>query len=504
MLVVKSMLQRYNNHDSGIKYTNQTCKVNGDQDMRIIGLQLNHVRNVGHGELSFDRLPSGGSMTGIYGQNGSGKTAVIDAIAILDHLISGDRLPEYSNDIIDVETGTATITATMSFDETIIEYTVTLTTGDTESGNRALVSEEAIRVGNAPDRLGRIILRHTATDTGFTWHPSYLRRSINALTDLDTDMRRAEEYAYATNRSFLFSTIHDARGRETQTRTVTHMCDTLKANNNVAERTRHYVEDTASRFTRHLDRLIDSARNAVYVSKTKRGALAVFWYMPVESSRTGRSRLINLTATTPVPRADANAIRSAIDIYNMVLPTIIPGLHVDAVISPAPASEEGEERVNLQLMSERDGRRIPFRCESEGVIRLTGMLSYFIHAFNDPDALVAIDEIDTGVYELLLGDLLKQMAEGMKGQLVFTAHNLRALETIPPSCVRVTTTNPTRRYATFHVKPSNNNRRKYLADALLGSEGDNLYDPPLPHMFGAALYCAAHPDDDTQDADGED
>lgn len=472
--------------------------------MRIVELRLDHVRNVGHGELSFSQLPSGGSMTGIYGQNGSGKTAVIDAIAILDHLISGDPLPKYSNDIIDVETGTATITAVMSIDGAYIEYAVTLITGDADDGNRALVSEEAIRVGDAPDRLGRVILRHTATDTGFAWYPSYLRRSINAITDLDTDMRRAEEYAYATNRSFLFSIIHDARGRATETRTVTRMCDALKENDNVAERTRHYAEAIVGRFARRLDRLIDSARNAVYVSKTKRGALAVFWYMPVESSRTGRSRLADLTATTPVPRADADAIRSAIGVYNMVLPTIIPGLHIDAAISPAPASEEGEEQVSLQLMSERDGRRIPFRCESEGVIRLTGMLSYFIHAFNDPDALVAIDEIDTGVYELLLGDLLKQMADGMQGQLVFTAHNLRALETIPPSCVRVTTTNPKRRYATFHVKQSNNNRRKYLADALLGAEGDNLYDPPLPHMFGAALYCAAHPDNEPQNGDRED
>ena len=37
------------------------------------------MRNISHGVLDFDDLPTGGSVTGIYGQNGSGKTTVIDA-----------------------------------------------------------------------------------------------------------------------------------------------------------------------------------------------------------------------------------------------------------------------------------------------------------------------------------------------------------------------------------------------------------------------------------------
>ncbi len=45
------------------------------------------MRNISHGVLDFDDLPTGGSVTGIYGQNGSGKTTVIDAIGILRALL---------------------------------------------------------------------------------------------------------------------------------------------------------------------------------------------------------------------------------------------------------------------------------------------------------------------------------------------------------------------------------------------------------------------------------
>ena len=51
--------------------------------IRLKRLVLDDMRNISHGILDFDDLPTGGSVTGIYGQNGSGKTTVIDAIGIL-------------------------------------------------------------------------------------------------------------------------------------------------------------------------------------------------------------------------------------------------------------------------------------------------------------------------------------------------------------------------------------------------------------------------------------
>ena len=36
-----------------------------------------------------------------------------------------------------------------------------------------------------------------------------------------------------------------------------------------------------------------------------------------------------------------------------------------------------------------------------------------------------IDELDSGIYEYLLGECLEVMQDKAKGQLIFTSHNLR-------------------------------------------------------------------------------
>ena len=80
--------------------------------IRLKRLVLDDMRNISHGVLDFDDLPTGGSVTGIYGQNGSGKTTVIDAIGILRALLSGNMLPDTAGDVVSASAGSATVTAT--------------------------------------------------------------------------------------------------------------------------------------------------------------------------------------------------------------------------------------------------------------------------------------------------------------------------------------------------------------------------------------------------------
>ena len=48
--------------------------------VRLESLTLVNVKNTEEGSIVFRDLPSGGSITGIYGQNSSGKTSVITAL----------------------------------------------------------------------------------------------------------------------------------------------------------------------------------------------------------------------------------------------------------------------------------------------------------------------------------------------------------------------------------------------------------------------------------------
>ena len=62
---------------------------------------------------------------------------------------------------------------------------------------------------------------------------------------------------------------------------------------------------------------------------------------------------------------------------------------------------------------------------------------------------LTVDELDAGIFEYLLGELLKVISEKGKGQLIFTSHNLRPLETIDKGFIAFTTVNPENRYIRF-------------------------------------------------------
>ena len=63
-----------------------------------------------------------------------------------------------------------------------------------------------------------------------------------------------------------------------------------------------------------------------------------------------------------------------------------------------------------------------------------------------------------------------------RGQLIFTSHNLRPLETLHRDMIVFTTTNPDNRYIRFrNVKSTNNLRDFYYRDIILGGQAEEVY-----------------------------
>ena len=62
--------------------------------VRICSFEISNIKNVRHGKIEMpNRLPGynpeKGELLGIYGQNGSGKTSVVNAIILIQRLICG-------------------------------------------------------------------------------------------------------------------------------------------------------------------------------------------------------------------------------------------------------------------------------------------------------------------------------------------------------------------------------------------------------------------------------
>ena len=75
--------------------------------VRLESISIENFKNVKNGQLSFanNRKAFKTSILGLYGQNGSGKTALIDAIELLQLALRGQPVPVKFADYINVEAG---------------------------------------------------------------------------------------------------------------------------------------------------------------------------------------------------------------------------------------------------------------------------------------------------------------------------------------------------------------------------------------------------------------
>lgn len=102
-------------------------------------------------------------------------------------------------------------------------------------------------------------------------------------------------------------------------------------------------------------------------------------------------------------------------LFNQVLPVMVSGLTIRLRRTGTKLMGDGRTVVRFEPVSVRDGVEMPLRDESEGVIRIIGILAYLIRAFNDPDACVAVDGLDEGMFEYLFGGMLEEFTKGARG-----------------------------------------------------------------------------------------
>ena len=73
--------------------------------VRISEIEICNFKNVKHGVLNLDnaRKSYKSSVLGLYGQNGSGKTALIDALSVLKYALTSRALPDFYGDFVNVD-----------------------------------------------------------------------------------------------------------------------------------------------------------------------------------------------------------------------------------------------------------------------------------------------------------------------------------------------------------------------------------------------------------------
>ena len=77
---------------------------------------------------------------------------------------------------------------------------------------------------------------------------------------------------------------------------------------------------------------------------------------------------------------------------------------------------------------------IAAESESTGTLHLLDILPFLLMGVKG--RTVVIDELDTGIHDLLVNSILSNVLDSIRGQLIITTHNTMLLETkIDPSCI---------------------------------------------------------------------
>ena len=186
---------------------------------------------------------------------------------------------------------------------------------------------------------------------------------------------------------------------------------------------------------------------------------------------------LTISGTTEIPEDEYLQVKSAVSAINIAIKSVVPDLQIRLKEKMELERPDGKKAIQVEAYSIRNGKEFLLRYESEGIKRIISILNYLISVYNNEGVCLVVDELDAGIFEYLLGELLGMMHSEMKGQLIFTSHNLRVLEKLDAKNIVCSTTNPANRYIQLKGIEKNHNKRDFYIRAItVGGQSEELYD----------------------------
>ncbi|HCX51830.1 MAG TPA: ATP-binding protein [Bacillus sp. (in: Bacteria)] len=418
--------------------------------IRVTNVEVKNLKNVKRGNFStnstFDNLTAA-DVIGFYGQNGSGKTAIVEAFNLLKLLLDTRKLPELSKHLLYFNEEFIDLSFDLIIKNYLGEFFVKYEVSISKGKDKLQVIKEKVsyRENISKKRFKDIFYKNNQ-------EISIRNQKIKSMNeDIRVTVMVANRMANDNATSFIF--------RE-----------------ELREVYDYFLNEIETEIMNNL--LVDFNRDFHVIDQIQSGLLIANIVMPfnvhVENIRGSIPYELSDTMVLPPPLFDT--IKKVIEQTNVVLKTIIPGLQIKIRKIHQEKMDNGIDGIRFEFLSTKGSIELPLRSESSGVIKLISILSTLIAVYNNPNACVVIDELDAGIFEYLLGELLEVISENGQGQLFFTSHNLRILEVLPIRNLWFTTLNEEDRYLQLKgVKKLNNARDIYLRAVQLGGQDEPIY-----------------------------
>lgn len=471
-------------------------EINGKKSIiRLLKLELGNFKNVRYGKLEMPSLlkrtyyDDEAEVLGLYGQNGSGKTAVIDALVFLKCMLNGKALPENASDYIMAASESAECSFEFYFENgekrCLADYTFVLQKQDVSDGGFC-VSAESIYLRyideNKKISQKKLVL---GCDGKSMLKPKGLQSALYSANkknqvELAVEKRLAEK----EGRSYLFSDTMDeilSAALEDEDAVVI-LLRALKAYaTDYLYIIRANIRAGAfpdQRLERRFDGLMENSIGDSVVFNLPAPYGAVF---------------VPMNEPAVIPQTMFGVFRQAVEDTDRIMKYIIPDLRFKLCEYGSQLTHDGREGIRAEIISLRGGNKLPLKYESDGIKKLFSIFNILITMYKDESVCVVIDEFDSGIYEHLFGELIDVLGDYGRGQLIFTSHNLRPLETIDSEMLVFTTTNPENRYIRLEGNKNKNLRDVYLRSIDLGGQREQICETAssfdINRAFRSAHFC---------------
>ena len=461
-----------------------------DLGIRLLSINIKNIKNVKNGTIEFasnKQIEKGlfnidsSDVVGIYGPNGSSKTSMVDSFVILKSIIVSRDLKENDirinhfdekevYDLINKNEDTATLELTYFVDD--IEKMMCIyeaIISKNEQTKTAFINKEKLSYRTYLNESNKWSNKVKLVEVDFSnenladfispaiFITSLKRTDKNILSAL----QRLVGSVSSSNSSFVFSDVFIS---------ILEKIDAYKMQALALKKMKIYTIHNM-----HVYNNKDISQIAAI------DAIPFFYKNETDSLINTIVGKFTIFGESTLPLELKPIIVNYFKEIDLVINKIIPNMHVEIVDLGNILLENGLESFKFEVVSIKDDIKIPLRLESDGIKKIISLISSMVDIFNNKSSILVVDEFDSGIFEYLLGELLKGFKNEAKGQFLFTSHNLRALEVIKDSIVFSSLDENDRFISYPRISKSENLRSQYLKKLFLDNDNKfadkiDLYD----------------------------
>lgn len=399
---------------------------------KIVNIEISNVRNIKNGRIKFSNQEGQiNTVTGIYGQNASGKSSVIKAIAYLQKIIDFRYQLEDFESLIHFDSDEAMINIEIEYNGSLIDYTIYFirTEGSVQFSREQLIFDKVLLFD--VDHLQKTVIENKLVDNQY-------QVELMVMSEIAFETGKSyfgSKYAFEKLYTNRISNYHQAVEAIYMLSTkINIISDHDSSSNN--------IDDNLVIFDLNQDGIDD-----LTIDLDNNGLVSKVLFQSLEK------QFINL---------------------NSVISTIVPTVSLKVEVE-----ERGDELLKLSYYTKRKGvdSLIPLAEESYGIKKIISLAFSLIQVMNKPDFILIVDELDAGIFEYLLGQLVEVIDNYAQGQLIFTSHNLRAVEVLNPDSVVFTTSNLNNCFIKIPKHEQLDNMRDtYYRSIILEGTAEDLYN----------------------------